>query len=86
MSSLEIVKALASIGAVKRANKDREVDVESERGDESGRSWVLGVGLNGIMVLGGEWWWSLAVAGARRAITTADQWVIIIIKLEVRTD
>lgn len=46
MSSLDRVKALASMGAVNRAKRDRVVDVESER-EESGRSWVLGVGLKG---------------------------------------
>lgn len=62
MSSLDIVKALASMGVVKRAKRDRVVDVESER-EESGRSWVLGVGLKGWGVFGGEeeggggWWW-----------------------------
>lgn len=66
------------MGVVNRAKRDRVVDVESER-EESGRSWVLGVGLKGWGVLGeeedeggGGWlWWSLAVAEARSAITTA---------------
>lgn len=71
------MKALASIGAVNRATRDKVVDVESER-EESGRGCVLGVDLKGCGVLGEEeeggggwWWWSLAVAEALSAITTA---------------
>ncbi|MFS7999953.1 hypothetical protein Hanom_Chr12g01172681 [Helianthus anomalus] len=76
MSSLEIVRALASMGAVKSAKRERVVEVEMEREDESGR--ILGVGLKGMRYLGegggGERWLRLAVAEARRAITTADEW------------
>lgn len=78
MSSLDSVNALASTGAVKRANSEKVADVESDKEDESGRVWVLG--LKGMRVLGEEVvddgggdWWSLAVVGALRAISTADQ-------------
>lgn len=63
------------MGVVKRAKRERVVDVERER-EESGLGWILGVGLKGMRVFGGGgwWWWrSLAVVEARRAITTADE-------------